>query len=311
MEDLKFFAVNDGKHLWESRRAFWREVRKLLDSGLRIELKEELEKLLSLNLSTSRAMVRDFLEAIHTNEPTKVNYLPSLTALGLKEIKVRVKSYKFEAIQEHPEWQTILQKPDSEIPKLVNGGADEIKTLRNIIDEINDEELQLLISESLFFKADESHKKTALQTYGAIFNDIHWLKSLAKIFNKNIHTNRGIIELSLKRTHEHVPTQKEIRKQAALSLAYFVGSDRLSLFAKALTDEEQEVRKEADKALRYRQPSDAATLDMLIGLLDNASSQIRQEVAALLNAFYPASREENQKPWFKKLSRNRLPATYF
>lgn len=92
MEDLKHYALHNGMERFATQRSIWRGLRRLLDSDEKQALEIELRKLAHPASSHLRirlmnlAIVRDFLEIVQRNEPTKIGSLPSLQSLGLPEL---------------------------------------------------------------------------------------------------------------------------------------------------------------------------------------------------------------------------------
>ena len=169
MEDLKFFAEMDvEKDHFRIRREFWRTAHKLILERKKEDLKVHLAKLLSSGDPLRDDMVRDLMEIVVRNDKDHTDSLPSLDDLNLKKIApYSTLGNKSFLIAEYPEWRHILEYPNEEIPRLVNGSSSQIHTLRNIIDELHDRQVEDIIMKSLV-EAQLSHLVEARRTVNAI-----------------------------------------------------------------------------------------------------------------------------------------------
>lgn len=284
MEDLKFYALSaktwGGKIKWQARRSLWKNLRNLIDSNNKVGLEKECRELLKSSDNISKAIVRDFIEAIERNEPSKASLLPNPESLSLSPIRSTEQGTKKNLIAVHPQWAKILNNPVDEIPKLVNGTVTQVQKLRMIIDEIGNEEVKLAIVKSLFFLTDVSHYKDSEDTFNSIKSRPNWVKAIVKAFNEDIHRNPRIIELGL-RSHE-----ESIREQATISIAYYTGKDIAPLFERALTDDSGVVRQAAENSLFYRNTQDRNTFNFLLNLLSHPDSDIRAEIGELIFRLY-------------------------
>lgn len=267
-----------------------------LEAKKKAEIETELRALLDSGESLKRHMVRDVIELVSRNETAQAIFFPTLSSLGLNQINaVKTEGAKLEVTQKHPEWAEILNDPATEIPKLIQGSDEQIQKLRQIIDVIDDDEIKLLIAQNLLFPVvplDDHHQQAAVQTFEAILNKDNWGSKtgspkdhlLAKTFKANSQIHLSFIEAALK------AKDAEMRRAAAISLAYAKGHELSPLFEKALNDESEDVSKAAISSLRYRQPSDRKTHQLLqVTFLNHPKPEVRKEIVEMILAFYPNS----------------------
>jgi hypothetical protein len=143
MEDMAaYLAKPTTKDLFRARRELWRELKKLQAAGDLAGLKQRLISLAKTERPYGEAIVRDFLDA--TRGPI------SILELGLRPDRGADSSSfnkKAALIAEMPEWQPILEDPETGIKDLIAKG--DFSTLGAINDVIKSYEFHTLLAQGL------------------------------------------------------------------------------------------------------------------------------------------------------------------